>query len=53
MGFCKKDKYNNIIYNWQMMFQALNLKGNHFLELLDDKCLLVNPTYMKDSFWLK
>jgi len=36
-----------------MMFQVSDLKGNHFLELLDDKYLLVNPTYTKGGPWLK
>jgi len=36
-----------------MTFQALYFKENHFLELLDNKYLLVNPTYIKGGSWLK
>ena len=51
--FSKKEECNHIIHNWQMMFQVSDLKGNHFLKLLDNKYLSVNPTYMKDGPWLK
>jgi len=36
-----------------MIFQVSDFKENHFLDLLDDKYLLIKPTYMKDSAWLK
>ena len=51
--FSKKDECNSIIHNWQMMFQASDLKGNHFLNLLDGDYLPVNPTYTKGGPWLK
>ena len=35
------------------MFQVLDNRGNHFLKLLDDKYLLIKPTYIKDGPWLK
>ena len=36
-----------------MTFQALNKKGNHFLELLDNDNKLLEPTYSKGRIWLK
>ena len=36
-----------------MTFRVSNLKENHFLELLDNKYLSANLTYIKDSSWLK
>ena len=36
-----------------MYFQALEYKGNHFLDLLDNNYLPIKPTYTKDSAWLK
>jgi len=36
-----------------MTFQASDLKENHFLNLLDNKYLPVNHTYMKGSPWFK
>jgi len=32
--FSKKEKHNDIIQNWQIMFQASSFKENHFLDLL-------------------
>jgi len=34
--FDRKRECNEIINNWRMTFQALDAKGQHFLELLDD-----------------
>ena len=48
-----KEEYNSIICNWQMMFQALDFKRNHFLELLNNEYLSIKPTYMKGGAWLK
>ena len=50
--FNKKNEYNSIIYNWQMMFQVSDLKEKHFLNL-DNEYLPVNSTYIKDGLWLK
>ena len=36
-----------------MMFQALDFKRNHFLELLNNEYLPIKPTYMKGGAWLK
>jgi len=36
-----------------MTFQALDLKGNHFLDLLDDKLYTIELLYIKRSLWIK
>ena len=39
-----------------MMFQASNLEGNQFLDLLDDDNNIINiiePSYVKGESWLK
>ena len=36
-----------------MTFQASNLKGNHFLDLLDDNNKIIKLTYTKGRSWLK
>ena len=35
------------------MFQALDFKGDYFLNLLDNDYLFIKPTYMKGGAWLK
>ena len=51
--FSKKNKSDNIIKAWKMMFQASDLKGNHFLDLLDDDNKIIKPTYAKGRSCLK
>jgi len=51
--FNKKNKSDDIIKAWKMTFQASDLKGNHFLDLLDDNNKTIEPTYAKDRSWLK
>ena len=36
-----------------MMFQASDLKGNQFLDLLDDNNNIIKLSYVKDGLWLK
>ena len=36
-----------------MMFQALNLKGRNFMNLVDSDNNVLEPTYSKDSTWLQ
>jgi len=36
-----------------MTFQASNLKGNQFLDLVDDDNNIIEPTYVKGGSWLK
>jgi len=35
------------------MFQASNLKGNQFLDLVDDDNNIIEPIYIKGRSWLK
>jgi len=36
-----------------MTFQALEEKGKHFLDLLDDDLNAIEPSYTKDGPWLQ
>jgi len=45
--FNKKEECDYIIKNWQMIFQASDLKGNHFLDLLDNELHTIEPLYTK------
>ena len=51
--FSKKNKSDDIIKAWKMMFQASDLKGSHFLDLLDNDNKIIELTYAKDGSWLK
>ena len=51
--FSKKCESNNILNVWKMIFQASNLKGNQFLDLVDDDNNIIEPTYIKGGSWLK
>ena len=51
--FSKKIESNDIIKYWKMTFQASELKGNHFLDLLDSDNKIIEPTYAKGGSWLK
>jgi len=51
--FSKKEECNNIIKNWQMTFQTSDLRGNQFLELLDDELHLIVPSYIKGGPWIR
>ena len=51
--FIKKNECDNILSSWKMTFQALDLKGHHFLDLCNEYNNPFEPTYAKDSSWLK
>ena len=51
--FCKKHECNTILSQWRMSFQALDLKGKNFLELLDDDFNPLEPSTIKGSPWLQ
>ena len=51
--FSKKEKYDFIIYKYQIYFQISNYKKRNFLNLNNDDNQLLHPTYSKDSIWLK
>ena len=51
--YSKKTECNNILNIWKMMFQALDRKGNQFLNLLDDNYYFIELSYIKRGFWLQ
>jgi len=51
--YYKKIDSNNIINLWKMTFQALDGKGRHFLDLVDDSCVDIKPSYIKGGSWLQ
>ena len=51
--FDRKHECNKIINKWKMTFQALDAKGWHFLELLDDNLKPIELSYAKGGLWLK
>jgi len=50
--YSKKMECNDILNIWKMMFQALDGKGNQFLNLLDDNYCFIEPSYVKGGLWL-
>ena len=50
--FSKKSECDNIISNWKMTFQASDLKGNNFLELVDSDDKILEPSYSKGRILL-
>jgi len=51
--FCKKSDCNESIKLWKMTFQALDGKGKHFLDLLDDDLNVIKPSYARGGPWLQ
>ena len=51
--YSKKMECNDILNIWKMMFQALDGKGNQFLNLLDDNYCFIEPSYVKGGPWLQ
>jgi len=51
--FSKKNKCDDILNVWKMTFQASDLKGKLFLDLLDDNNNIIKPSYTKGGSWLK
>jgi len=49
----KKSKSDTILKAWKMTFQASNLKGNQFLDLLDNNNNIIELFYVKRGSWLK
>jgi len=45
--FSKKNKYDEILSLWKMIFQALDLKGWQFLDLYDKDNNLLEPSYAR------
>ena len=51
--FSKKSESDDILNIWKMTFQASDLKGKQFLDLLDDENNIIEPSYSKGGSWLK
>jgi len=51
--FCKKSDSEELIKLWKMTFQALDGKGKHFLDLLDDNLNVIEPSYARGGPWLQ
>ena len=51
--YCKKIDCNDSLNLWKMTFQALDGKGRHFLDLLDDDFNPIEPHYKKGGPWLQ
>ena len=45
--FSKKSESDNILNIWKITFQASNLKGKQFLDLLDNENNIIKPSYSK------
>ena len=51
--FSKKCESDNILNFWKITFQASNLKGSQFLDLVNNDNNPIEPTYAKGGSWLK
>ena len=51
--FSRKLECNDLANRWKMIFQALDLKSNHFLNLVDSDNKLLELLYIKGSPWLQ
>ena len=49
--YSKKNKCNNFTNRWKMIFQASNIKGKQFLNLLNSNNNIIELSYIKDSLW--
>ena len=47
--FNRKNKYDEILNNWKMAFQASDDKGSYFLDLLDNNLNSIELTYSKEG----
>jgi len=45
--FSRKNKCDNILNSWKMLFQVSDDKDQHFLELLDDNLNPIEPSVVK------
>jgi len=51
--FSKTSESDNILKVWKIRFQASNLKGNQFLNLLNDDNNIIELSYVKGGLWFK
>ena len=47
--FSKKNECDDLANRWKITFQVLDLKGKHFLDLVDSNDNTIKPSYIKDS----
>ena len=52
-NFSKKRECNDIINEWEMIFQTSDGKGRNFLDLVDDENNPLELSYSKDNTWLQ
>jgi len=51
--FSKKNECNDLINKWKITFQVSDLKGKHFLDLVDSNNNLLEPSYIRGGPWLQ
>ena len=51
--FSKKNKCDNLVNRWKITFQTSDMKGKHFLNLVDNDNNTIEPSYIKGGSWLK
>ena len=51
--YCKKINSDNIINQWKIMFQALDEKERHFLDLINNNLNIIIPAYTKGGSWFQ
>ena len=51
--FSRKLECNDLANRWKIMFQALDLKDNQFLDLINSDNKLLEPSYIKGGLWLQ
>ena len=51
--YCKKQECDSVLSQWKMSFQAADLKGKKFLELLNNDHNSIELLTIKSSSWLQ
>jgi len=51
--YSKKNECDDLANRWKIIFQALDIKGKQFLDLLDSDDNIIELSYIKDSLWLR
>ena len=52
-NYNKKEKCDNIIKEWHIIFKSSNLKERNFLQLLNNNLLEIKLSYIKEGLYLK
>jgi len=53
LGLSKENKCDDLVNKWKMMFQVSDLKGKHFLNLVDGDNNLFELSYIRGGLWLQ